>query len=62
MRNRNVLGCVDQISAFKMIVEEYLGKGRKLYSASMDLEKGYDRIDREALCYVLVWEGSYWME
>ena len=46
-------GCVDQIFAIRMIVEEYLAKGRKLYAAFMDLEKAYDRVDREALWNVL---------
>ncbi len=41
--------CVDQILAFKMLVEEYLGKDRKLHAAFMDLEKVYDRDGREAL-------------
>ncbi len=35
-----------------MLVEEYLGKERKLYAACMDLE-AYDRVDREALWNVL---------
>lgn len=42
-------GCVDQIFAIKTVVEEYLGKGKKLYAAFMDLEKAYDKVDREAL-------------
>ncbi len=46
-------GCVDQIFAMKMLVEEYLGKNKKLYAAFMDLEKAYDRVDREALWNVL---------
>ena len=46
-------GCVDQVFAIKMIVEEYLGKDKKLYAAFMDLEKAYDRVDREALWNVL---------
>ncbi len=46
-------GCVDQIFAMMMLVEEYLGKDKKLYAAFMDLEKAYDRIDREALWSVL---------
>ncbi len=33
-------GCVDQIFPMKMLVEEYLGKDKKLYAAFMDLEKG----------------------
>ncbi len=45
--------CVDQIFAIKVVVEEYLGKGKKLYSAFMDLKKAYDRVDREALWSVL---------
>lgn len=35
-------GCVDQIN-IKLL---YLGKGRKLYAASMNLEKSYERVDR----------------
>ncbi len=46
-------GCVDQIFAMKSLVEEYLGKDEKLYAAFMDLEKAYDRADREALWNVL---------
>ncbi len=30
----------------------YLGKDKKLYVAFMDLEKAYDRVDREALLYI----------
>ncbi len=37
----------------KRLVEGYLGKDKKLYAAFMDLEKAYDRIDREALWSVL---------
>ena len=46
-------GCDDQIFALKIMVEEYLGKVEKLYAAFMDLEKAYDRVDREALWNVL---------
>ena len=31
--------CVDQIFAIKMMVEEYLMKGEKLYAAFIDLDK-----------------------
>ncbi len=34
-------------------MEGYLGKDKKLYAAFMDLEKAYDRVDREALWSVL---------
>ncbi len=37
----------------KRLVEEYLGKDKRLYAAFMDLEKAYDRVDREALWSVL---------
>ncbi len=46
-------GYVDQIFAMKMLVEEYLGKDKKLYAAFMDLEKAYDGVDREVLWSVL---------
>ena len=47
--------CVDQIFAIKMI--EYLQKGGKLYPAFMDLEKAYDRVEREALWSALIIHG-----
>ncbi len=46
-------GCVDQIFAMKMLVEEYLGKVKKLYATYMNLEKAYNKVDREALRSVL---------
>ncbi len=46
-------GCKDQIFAMKILVEEYLGKDKNLYAAFKDLEKAYDRVDREALWNVL---------
>ncbi len=42
-------GCVDQIFAVKMLVEKYLEKECKLFAAFMDLEKAYDRVDRNGL-------------
>ncbi len=50
-------GCVDQIFAMKMLVEEYLEKDKKLYAAFMDLEKAYNRVDREAFWRVLKMYG-----
>ena len=51
---------MDQIFVTEMILEEYLGKGKKLNATFMDLEKAYDRFDREALvCSQNVW-CSYW--
>ncbi len=47
-------GYVDKIFAMKrLLVEGYLGKDKKLYAVFMDLEKAYDRVDREALWSVL---------
>ncbi len=45
--------CVDQIFSFRMVVEKILAKGKKLYTAFMDLEKVYDRVDWLALWDVL---------
>ena len=44
---------MDHIFAIDIMVEEYLGKDEKLYTAFMNLEKTYDRIDREVLWNVL---------
>ena len=50
---RSGRGCVDQVFALKNVCEKYLDKQRDLYVAFMDLEKAYDRVDREALWKVL---------
>ncbi len=42
-------GRVDQIFAVKILLEKYLEKDRKRFAAFMDLEKTYDRVDRNAL-------------
>ncbi len=36
-----------------MLVEEYLGKDRKLYAAFMDFEKAYDKVGKETLWNVV---------
>ena len=46
-------GCVDQIFTVKQLCEKYARKGRTLYWAFMDLEKAYDRVDRDALWEVM---------
>ncbi len=46
-------GCVDQTFAMKRLVEEYLGKDKKLYPAYVVLETAYDRVNIEALWSVL---------
>ena len=50
-------GCVDQVFALRSIVEKYLEKKREVYVAFMDLEKAYDRVDREAMWRVLQMYG-----
>lgn len=41
--------CVNQIFAVKLAAEEYVGKDGKLHASLMDLQKAYDRVDREGL-------------
>ena len=46
-------GCVDQVFVVRQVCEKYLAKGKDVFWAFMDLEKAYDRVDREALWSVL---------
>ena len=46
-------GCTDQIFIVRQICEKYLEKGRDLHFAFLDLEKAYDRVDRDAMWNVL---------
>ena len=36
---------VDQIFIVRQICEKYLGKGKDVYFAFLDLEKAYDRVN-----------------
>ena len=42
-------GCVDQLFVVRQLCEKFLAKGKDLFWAFKDLEKGYDRVDRNAL-------------
>ncbi len=44
-------GCVDQIFAVKILMEKYLEKDRKLFSAFMGLEKAYGRVKLTGRAY-----------
>ena len=44
---RSGRGCVDQVFVMKQMSEKFCGKNKRLYVAYMDLEKAYDRIDRD---------------
>ena len=46
-------GCTDQIFIVRQICEKYLEKGKDVYFAFLDLEKVYDRVDRDAMWNVL---------
>ena len=41
--------CTDQIFIVKQIYKKYLGKCKDVYFAFLDLEKAYDRVDRDAM-------------
>ena len=51
-------GCTDQIFIVRQICEKYLGMGKDVYFAFLDLEKAYDRVDRDAMCNVLRFYGT----
>ena len=42
-------GCVDQIFTIKQIGEKAWEKKRRVYMGFIDLEKAYDRVNREVL-------------
>ena len=46
-------GCTDQIFVVRQINEKYLAKEKRVFWAFMDLEKAYDKVDREAMWKVL---------
>ena len=50
---RNENGCVDQFLVVRQLCAKFLAKMNDLFWAFMDLEKAYDRVDRDALRQVL---------
>ena len=46
-------GYVDQFFTLKQIGEKAREKNRRMYVSFIDLEKAYDRVNREALCQAL---------
>ena len=50
---RSGRGYVDQVLVMKQMSEKFGDKNKSLYVACVDLEKLYDRVDREAMWHVL---------
>ena len=50
---RSGRGCVDQLLVVRQLGEKFLAKRKDLSWAFMDLEKAYDRVDRDAQRQVL---------
>ncbi|CAK1597415.1 unnamed protein product [Parnassius mnemosyne] len=50
---RKGMGCTDQVFSTRMIAEKFLAKNQKVFCAFMDLEKAYDRVDRDVLWQTL---------
>ncbi|CAK1594622.1 unnamed protein product, partial [Parnassius mnemosyne] len=50
---RKGMGCTDQVFSMRMIAEKFLAKNQKVFCAFMDLEKAYDRVDRNVLWQTL---------
>ena len=50
---RSGRGCVDQVFVMKQMSEKFVNKNKNLYVAYMDLEKTFDRIDKDAMWRVL---------
>ena len=56
------MGYVDQTFMLKQIGEKTLEKKRRLYVGFMNLEKTYDRVNREALWELLIMNDTGGME
>ena len=51
---RDGRGCVDQVFTLKILAEKYSEKKKDIFACFLDLEKAYDRVQREKLWEVLV--------
>jgi hypothetical protein len=54
---RKVRGSVDQVFSLRCVCEKYLEKQNEVVLAFIDLEKAYDRVDRQAMSEVLMMYG-----
>ena len=55
-----VRGCMDQVFAVRQVCEKYLANGIYLFWAFMDLEKAYDKIDRQGMWQMLSADAEAW--
>ena len=53
-------GCTDQIFIVRQTCEKYLGKGKDVYFAFLNLEKAYDTVDRDAVWNVFEIIWNWW--
>ena len=54
-------GCVDQIFTLKQIGEKAQEKNFRVYVGFIDLEKPYDRVNKEAFCQVVAQPWKRWI-
>ena len=50
-------GTVDTVFVLRKLGEKFRAKNMKLFFIFVDLEKDFDRVPREVICFALRWKG-----
>ena len=48
---------VDTVSVLRRVQEKFRAKNKKLFFMFVDLEKAFDWVSREVICFALRWKG-----
>ena len=51
-------GTVDTVFVLRRLSEKFRAKNKKLFFLFVDLEKAFDRMPREVICFALRWKGG----
>ena len=51
-------GAVDAVFVLRRLNEKFIAKNKMLFFKFVDLERAFERVPREVICFALRWKGD----